>query len=323
MKYTAAIRTLGTAGEKYQCLLDSLVNQTLKPDKILVHIAEGYPIPKETVGIEEYIYVKKGMVAQRALDYKEINSDFILFLDDDLQLGEDAVEKMFVGLINNNLDVISPDIFRNNTRSFLNELMMCLSGRMKARYINDAWGYKVMRTAGYSYRKHINQYVYRSETNAGAAFLCRKKDFLKVNLKSELWLDRMTYPLGEDQTMYYKMHFSGLKVGTLYNHSFKHLDAGGNSNPEKEKRLIYSDFWFKTIFWHRFIFSPERRLFFRLINCLCIGYAFGFSIVSSFIKCRFDILQIKYSAIKEGIAFIKSEDYKIIPKILKSLNYEQ
>ena len=66
LRYTAVIRTLGTAGEKYQVLLDSLAAQTIKPEAILVYIAEGYPLPKETIGIEQYIYVKKGMVAQRA-----------------------------------------------------------------------------------------------------------------------------------------------------------------------------------------------------------------------------------------------------------------
>lgn len=59
MEYTAVIRTLGKAGEKYRCLLDSLVNQTIKPSRILVYIAEGYAIPKETIGWEEYIYVKR------------------------------------------------------------------------------------------------------------------------------------------------------------------------------------------------------------------------------------------------------------------------
>ena len=93
MEYTAVIRTLGTAGSKYQKLLDSLVAQTLRPSKIIVYIAEGYPLPKETVGIEEYIYVKKGMVAQRALQYKEVNTEYILFLDDDLVLHAEAEDR--------------------------------------------------------------------------------------------------------------------------------------------------------------------------------------------------------------------------------------
>ena len=42
--YCVAIRTLGTAGNKYQVLLDSLNSQTIKPKKILVYIPYGYEL---------------------------------------------------------------------------------------------------------------------------------------------------------------------------------------------------------------------------------------------------------------------------------------
>lgn len=151
ISYTVVVRTLGTAGYKYQRLLDSINRQTIQPEKILIYIAEGYPLPKETIGREEYIYVKKGMVAQRALDYKDVNSKYILFLDDDLFFPEDTVEKMFLLLKGNNGDVISPDIFPNANRTFIAELLMTISGRMRARINDNYWGYKVMRNSGYSY----------------------------------------------------------------------------------------------------------------------------------------------------------------------------
>ena len=37
MEYSVVIRTLGTAGEKYQQLLNSLKDQTVLPKKILVY----------------------------------------------------------------------------------------------------------------------------------------------------------------------------------------------------------------------------------------------------------------------------------------------
>ena len=92
--YTVAIRTLGKAGGRYQTLLDSLARQTIPPAKILVYIAEGYAIPRETIGREQYIYVKKGMVAQRALRYDEVETEYILFLDDDVYLPDHAVESL-------------------------------------------------------------------------------------------------------------------------------------------------------------------------------------------------------------------------------------
>lgn len=198
MEYTAVIRTLGKAGEKYQCLLDSLVNQTIKPSRILVYIAEGYAIPKETIGWEEYIYVKKGMVAQRALDYREVETEYILFLDDDVYLPPDGVEYLFNAMKQYDGDVISPDVFNNAGRSTKQEIPLILSGRISVRYKDNTWGYKVMRNGGYSYNKHPHP-IMKSQTNAGPCFLCKKNDFEKIRFQEERWLDDMPYALGEDQ----------------------------------------------------------------------------------------------------------------------------
>lgn len=213
MEYTVAIRTLGKAKEKYRCLLDSLVNQTIKPSRILVYIAEGYAIPKETIGWEEYIYVKKGMVAQRALDYREVETEYILFLDDDVYLPPDGVEYLFNAMKQYDGDVISPDVFNNAGRSTKQEIPLILSGRISVRYKDNTWGYKVMRNGGYSYNKHPHP-IMKSQTNAGPCFLCKKNDFEKIRFQEELWLDDMPYALGEDQTMFYKMFLSGLNVLT-------------------------------------------------------------------------------------------------------------
>ena len=315
MNYTAVIRTLGTAGEKYQHLLASLDNQTIPPNKIIVYIAEGYPLPAETIGKEQYVYVKKGMLAQRALDYNEVDTEFILFLDDDLRLSTDEVAKMYEYLNKYNADVIAPDIFNNASRSFASELMMTLSGRMMPRRYDGCWGYKVMRNSGYSYNKHPRKNVYQSQTNAGACFLCRKEDFLKAQICQELWVDQVKYPLGEDQVMYYKMHLRGMKVMTYYDHGIEHLDGGNNMSADKERTLIYSDFRFKTIFWHRFILKPERRILAKLGSCIALAYTFAFAFVVSIIKFRFDIVKIKYRAIMDGVRFIRSEEYKGLPLI--------
>lgn len=318
MKYTAVIRTLGTAGEKYKILLDSLTRQTIQPSKILVYIAEGYIIPKETVGKEQYIYVKKGMVAQRALHYNEVDTEFILFLDDDVYLPETAVEQLYKYLNDFGADVISPDVFPNAERSFLGKCMMMLSGRMLARKDDGKCGYKVMRNSGYSYNNNPKPGAYWSQTNAGPCFFCRKTDFLKIHFQDELWLDRMKYPMGEDQVMFYKMYLYGLKELTWFHSGIKHLDAGSTMiNEDKEKMLIYSDFRFKTIFWHRFIYKPDKNLLSRVHSIISIGYTFGFTLFISALKCNWGILKLKYKAIKEACQFIKSEEYKNLPLIEK------
>ena len=314
MKYTAVIRTLGKAGKKYQMLLDSLLNQSVLPEKILVYIAEGYQLPIETCGKEEYIYVPKGMVTQRALKYNEVQTEYILFLDDDLYLPPTFVEDLFDAMANIKADIMSPDIYPNHSRPFCQELTMLLSGRMRARRFRDKWGYKVMRTGGYSYKKTMSSKTYRSQTNAGACFLCRKKDFLSINFEDELWLDKVPYPIGEDQVMFYKMHLSGLKVYTMYGSGIIHLDSGGNLNSDREIRLLYSDLRFKMVFWHRFLWSADHALG-KFLDALAFGYYLMFTFAISALKLQKDALRTKRRAFKETISFLKSEDYKKLPKV--------
>ena len=314
-EYTAVIRTLGTAGEKYQQLLDSLQVQTIAPKAIIVYIAEGYPLPKETIGTERYVYVKKGMVAQRALPYDEVETEWMLFLDDDVYLPPSAVETLYKQLQEKGADVIAPDVFSNAKRPLVAELMMTLSGRMRARRGDNKWGYKVMRTAGYSYNANPVLPTYWSQTNAGPCFFCRKNDFLKIHFEEELWMDQQKYALGEDQVMFYKMHLCGLKILTSYNSWILHLDAGASRTQEKEKNIIYSDFRFKTIFWHRFIFTPERNLLLKLWNSICIIYALGFTLGISLLKGQWEIFKLKKKAIKDARAFLKSATYHKLPKI--------
>ena len=314
MEYTAVIRTLGKAGEKYQTLLDSLVSQTIPPKEIIVYIAEGYPFPKETCGKEKYVYVPKGMAAQRALRYEEVQTEYILFLDDDMYLPPSLVEDLFQAMAETDADVMSPDIYPNHSRPLGQELLMFVSGRMRARRFCDSWGYKVMRTGGYSYRKHLQKNIYRSQPNAGACFLCRKESFLSIRFENELWLDKVPYPIGEDQVMFYKMHLYGLRVYTMYGSGIIHLDAGGNLSASKEMGLLYSDLRFRMVFWHRFLWSADNP-WGKFLDVLAFGYYVAFTICVSLLKLQKKALLTKCKALRETYIFLKSEDYRKLPKV--------
>lgn len=317
MDYTVVIRTLGKAGNKYQILLNSLLHQSITPTAIIVYIADGYSIPAETINREQYIYVHKGMVAQRALQYNEVQTEYILFLDDDVYLPPDAVEKMFNILSEHHADVVSPDVFPNSSRKMSETLLMTISGRTRARKDDGVWGYKIMRNAGYSYNRNPHNNIYLSQTNAGPCFLCTKDNYLKIHFEEELWLDKLKYAQGDDQTMFYKMYKKGLKQLTWFNSGIVHLDAGSTTNDTNKTNCItYSDFRFKTIFWHRFIYLPDKSSLSRLWSIICIGYTFAFSLLVSLIKMNFTILNIKINAIKDGISFVRSAEYKQIPRIV-------
>lgn len=320
IKYTAVIRTLGKAGEKFQRELDSLCAQTIQPEEIIVYIAEGYPLPKETCGRERYVYVKKGMVAQRALPYDEVTTEWILFLDDDVYLPPTGVESLFKALEDNGADVVSPDVFDNASRGLKSELMMTLSGRMRARRGDSRWAYKIMPTCGYSYNKSPEARAYLSQSNAGPCFLCRKSDFQKIHLEEELWLDRSGYPIGEDQVLFYKMYLLGLRQLTLFGSGIRHLDAGFNlGNKEKELKTLEADSFFRSVFWRRFIQEPETSALKRMLNSLAINYFFGFSYVVSALKGDKAALKAKRAGRKAAREFLNSDRFSSLPKITKKI----
>lgn len=272
MEYTVVIRTLGTAGEKYQRELDSLCAQTVPPKKILVYIAEGYPIPKETCGREHYIYVKKGMVRQRALCYDEVMTDYILFLDDDVYLPPDGVENLINAMIRHNVDVISPNTFENHKMGKATLLRNMLLGKIMP-FRSETWSYKMLLSGGFSFNINPTKDFYLSESNAGPCFLCRKYDFLRIRLQDDLWLDEAPYSLPEDQVMFYKMYLAGLRIGTLFNSGIVHLDAGTSvsNNSERTNKILYSEVRNQTIFWYKYI-RPNTKGFKQLRARFALKY---------------------------------------------------
>lgn len=320
IEYTVVIRTLGQAGEKFQRLLDSVASQTIKPKDVLVYIADGYPLPNETSGIEHYEFVKKGMVAQRALPYKEVKTDWILFLDDDVYLPEDAVARLYNELQQHNAQVIAPCTFHNHKLEARKKITRSLTGKELCLLHSRRWAFMVTRTAGFAYNNNPTHAVYESQTNAGPCFLCRKDDFLAISLNEELWLDKAFYALPEDQVMFYKMYKKGLKVLTSFDSGIVHLDAGTTmqQSPEKECKLVYSEYRNKLIFWHRFIYLPDRHMASRLLSIIALTYVLVVQSVKYLLFVMLGKGQLArsfFGGLKDGKTFLKSSEYKSLPLI--------
>ena len=170
--YCVCIRTLGKACGKYQILLDSLKRQTLQPQKILVYIPYGYDFPNETIGVEQYVRCEKGMVHQRSLQFDEVDTNWIFFLDDDVYLEDDAVERLFSGLEAENGDAISANVFRVQESGW--------RGRLKAAMVftfprrDDGWSIKLWRNGSHTYNSKPSKNVLPSQSSAGPTLLIHK-----------------------------------------------------------------------------------------------------------------------------------------------------
>ena len=126
----------------------------------------------------------------------------------------------------------------------------------------------------------------------------------------------MPYAMGEDQVLFYKMYLKGYKLLTSFDSGIVHLDAGTTlNNAAKERTRVFCDTYFKTVFWQRFIYATEKNFWMRVWDILCILYYHAFSLMISLVKLQTGIFKVKYSAIRKAVTFLRSEDYRSIPRI--------
>lgn len=283
MTYSIAIRTLGTAGDKFRQELESIKSQTIQPDKVIVYIAEGYPRPDFQIGKEEYVWVKKGMVAQRTLIYEEIKSDVIFFLDDDVELSPYSANKMLDIMQEYSVDALGADVFENHKMSVKNKLYAAIWNLVFPHFGNK-WAFKVKKNGSFSYIGVPNKEFYLSQSCGGPAWMIKKSVYDKLRFQDELWLDELGFGYGDDQLETYKIYKNGFKLGVLCNSVIHNLDGRTESgNYHKNKNKIYIRT--KAIFaiWWRTIFLTSSSTSEKFLSALSFFTKILYSIFPIFI----------------------------------------
>ena len=312
--YSIAIRTLGQSGDLFKKELDSICDQTVKPENVFIYIPFGYKCPEYSRGIEEYVRVNKGMVSQRALAYNEIKSDYILFLDDDVELSEDSAEKMLVAATQFNADCVCADVFHDhelNTRSRIYNILVNMTFPIKSK----KWGMKIGLHGALCYNGKPTKNFYLTQAGEGPAWMVRKKVWNSCDMAAEKWMDKMMFSYAEDQLQVFKIYSNGYKCGILYDSGITHLDAGTSSGKYKSdpKRLFYRSMAI-YINWHRmFMFNNKRTAVFKLlskaafgIRCIVIQFAY---VIAALKYKRVEILLYHFKGLYKGYQFTKSAEY--------------
>ncbi len=316
IEYCVAIRTLGTAGEKYQQELDSLKKQTWKPKKILIYIAEGYPLPKETIGIEQYIPCKKGIVMQRSLPWDEIDTEYALFLDDDMYIPEDGVERMFKEMLDHGGDCISTDVFANYKQSVMGKIAMFVHSYTLPHF-DQRWNIKLRRSGGYSYNNHPNRDVLPTQSAPFPCFLIRMDAYRAIHFEDERWLDRLKGMSFDDRIFFYKLYKQGYKVLSFFNSGVIHLDAkaGGRHDYSmklyNQKRVLFIE-WYRVFYHLKHISGWEK---FRSLLSFSFRYILGFffMLIEAVRYKQIRYIPDYFKALVDGIKYVHSDEYKAIP----------
>lgn len=271
--YSIVIRTLGTAGEKYQALLDSISHLNIQPREVLVVLPEGYAKPDERLGYETFVYSAKGMVSQRVYGGALAKSKYILLIDDDITFPSDFIEILFYPIEKQLCEITVPKPVQLPRKHGIQKIVGTITMSAVSCKKNNGFFTRILRSGGWAYSRYNiekSKYLY-AETASGICCFCLKTAFESIHFEEELWLQDVRYPLWEDQVMYYKFWQKGYKVMCATKADIEHLDAGGNSE-NRAKDAAFASARNKVIFWHKYIYTKEKLSFFRLLDKACLFY---------------------------------------------------
>lgn len=313
IKYCAVIRTLGRAGAKYQALLDSLVGQTLPPSRILVYLAEGYDAPRETVGVERIVRCPKGMIAQRALPFDEVDTDYILFLDDDIAIAPDGVERLARAMLGTEADCAFADFYALHSLSAGQKFRLWLE-KGDRQTSDRRWAYRECRSSATAYCAAPEK-VMPSQTGCGGAILCSKAAYRAIDFCEERWADAFGYPLGEDHLFLYKMYVRGFKVVAQFDSGFTHLDASADRPvdfaAECNRLAVLHCVWYRC-HYHR---QPAAK---RIADGFFYGIlsAKQISLRAALALRRLSIrpLSVYFAAIRSARRIVDSDEFSRLPR---------
>ena len=289
LTYSIAIRTLGTSGEVFREELLSITRQTIQPERVLIYIAEGFFRPEYTIGREEYVWVKKGMVAQRILPYDEITSDVIFLLDDDVRLAPDSAERMLKAMEEYKADCVGADTFKNHNMPVVKKIYAALTNFVFPHWSNK-WAFKIHYNGSFSYNNRPTKSFYWSQSCAGNAVMLRMSIYRQLHFEDELWLDDMPFAYNDDMVESYKIYKNGFRLGVLYDAGCEHLNVCSASTTfRKGSQWVHTRTMAMFIIWWRTIYQTMRK---NSLNKLFVAFYFIAKIVwLSVVMCGASIVK--------------------------------
>lgn len=312
--YSVAIRTLGTNVEVLKRELQSLVCQTVQPEKVIIYIADGYERPSFQIGKEEYVWVKKGMVAQRALEYREIDSEVVLMLDDDVELAPDSAERMIKAMEEQSADCVAADTFKNQEMTWRQKLIAWVTSGVFARP-DDGWAFRQNRDGSFSFNGNSKNSFCLTETFAGPCWMVKKDVLRTVHLEDELWLDHMGFSYGDDAVESYKFFMNGFKCGVLYDSGVKNLDAKTSSGVyhRTEKKFYTRSYGMFATWWRMIYTSRDKQWLSALLFGLKAWWQLNLHVLLGIVKLNVKIPINYMKGLKDAWAFVHSDEFKAIP----------
>ena len=324
--YSIAIRTLGLAGEAFQRELRSIAMQTVKPERVVVYMADDYcgeDLRDGSVCGEEYVYVRRGMVAQRALKYDEIETEYVMLLDDDVELATDSAEKMLRAMEEKEADCVGADTYKPHEMSWWQKLYMFVAN-LDYPYCDNRWAFKIHRNGSFSYLCRVPQcedFVLPTQYVAGPCAMWRKDAIRRLRWEDELWMDREAFSYMDDTVESYKLHVNGGRMFLHYGTGVTHLNAKTASGMYRlTSKWFYIRAKMSFCVWWRTIYEVEKSRSSASFTAMAYTAKALWAILVSFFAVFFFLNPtIPFYHVKGLVAgwrFVHSDDYRSIGKYM-------
>lgn len=323
-EYSVAIRTIGKAGEKYRKLLHSIDASVHRPEKVVVVLPEGYEPPEDRLGYEEFVYCPKSMIGQRLEALKHIDSEYTLFLDDDISFDPGFVDKLLEPLEEGKFDCSTGPLFSFFPASTAGKIAGILTGSVSVSVFHRDMYVKILRTGGWSYHTFNTdeKRYYPTESFAWTCFMIRTQCFRDINMEDEIpWLEKHGYAAGDDRVMAYKLVKRGYRACIVSNALYAHNDAKTSTSSQEmvNTKPSFCMGFFHVAFWKRFILDLETGWFGRTLDRICFFYwlaaMFGYHCLKSIKKHNRPISKAFFRGIREGLAFMCTEEFQTLPDV--------
>lgn len=289
-------------------------------------IADGYDLPPQRLGCEEFVRCRKGMWHQRVFGWqyaeKHSGSDYILALDDDVSFEPYYAEKCLEIIGQTGAGVFTSAIFSANQKervivspwAFKSLLNRFLGTRFEKRGSKFRIG--VAPTGGFIANTDLPCPTNPTQSCQFAAVWTKNGIVSRLRLQDEYWLEGAKYCLPDDQVFGYKAYINHVPSFNSRSVFYRHLDAG-SSNSSRIYDGSYASGRNFLIFWHRFLWkqatTPWRKLrlihgiTYRLVNnCM-------FSIATSLLKRNPQGLKGYLKGVSDGWRYLRSEEYAHLP----------
>lgn len=323
--YSVIIRTMGTAGKKYDQLLHSISSLEPQPKHVIVVLPEGYSPPKKQLGTEQFFYCAKGMVTQRLVGLALCKSKYALFCDDDISFDKDFVKKLYEpvqqGLCSISVGPLLSFFPKKGSQSFCAAIT---ASSVQTSFHKDHYVW-ILSSGGWSFNRNIDtssKHFYPTQSAAWTCFFGDTDQLRRIEMEDELWLEKNQYAALDDQVMFYKAFCRKIYTAVVSNAHYEHLDAKTSSSSSgfSNSTQIFAQGFNRAIFWHRFIYCPADTQLRKATAIVCFTYRELCLLFLAFIKCILDrntkqTLRTHFSGVWAGLKYLKSAEYRSLKRV--------